>query len=69
MAIRQEDLTPEQRAEWEARHRSWEAGQRALNDPDIRARLDEALRRLDEEPQLPAMTPSEFFDRAARLAT
>lgn len=67
MAIRQEDLTPEQRAEWEARHRSWEAGQRALKDPVVRARLDEALRKLDEESQPPPMSPAEFFDRAARL--
>lgn len=67
MAIRQEDLTPEQRAEWAARYRSWEAGQRALEDPVIRARLDEALRKLDEEPQPAPMSPAEFFDRAARL--
>lgn len=63
-----EDLTPEQRAEWQARHRSWEAGQRALGDPAIRARLDEVLRNLDEEPQPPAMSPAEFFERASLLS-
>lgn len=61
MALRPEDLTPEQREEWAARHRSWESGQRALEDPVIRARPEEALRELDEEPQPPPMSPDEFL--------
>jgi hypothetical protein len=62
-----EDLTPEQRAEWEARHRSWEAGQRALRDPVVRAGLERALRRLDDEPQSPAISPEEFLAMTAPL--
>ena len=68
MAIRQEDLTPEQRAEWEARHRSWEGAQRDLADPVIRARLEEALRKLDEVPRSPAVSPEEFLEMTAHLA-
>lgn len=65
MALRREELTPEQRAEWEARHRSWEAGQRALEDPAFRVELERALRQLDEEPQPPAISPEEFLAMTA----
>lgn len=61
MALRREDLTPEQLRRQEALDRSWEAAQRGLADPEFRAYLEASLRRLDEKAPAPMLTREEFL--------
>jgi hypothetical protein len=61
MALRREDLTPEQRERQEALDRSWAGAQRGLADPEFRRYLEESMRRLDEKEPAPFLTREEFL--------
>jgi hypothetical protein len=47
MALRREDLSPEQLEHQQALDRSWAEAQRGLADPEFRAYLEDSIRRLD----------------------
>lgn len=47
MALRRENLTPEELERQRALDRSWSQAQRDLADPEMRRYLEESLRRLD----------------------
>lgn len=61
MALRREDLSPEQLAHQQGLDRSWAEAQRDLSDPDFRAYLDGSLRRLDDAEPAPTITREEFL--------
>ena len=61
MALRREDLSPEQLAHQQGLDRSWSDAQRDLADPEVRAYLDASLRRLDAEVPAPTLTREEFL--------
>jgi hypothetical protein len=61
MALRREDLTPEQLEHQKALDRSWAEGQHDLADPEIRAYLEESLRRLDAKEPAPLLTREQFL--------
>ncbi len=68
VALRREDLTPEQRAHQEALDRSWASAQRELADPVVRARLEAAIRELDaKDPPPPVLTREEFLAQTAYM--
>lgn len=67
MALRREDLSPEQVAYQQGLDRSWAGAQRELADPEFRARLEASLRRLDEDDLGPALTREEFLAQTADL--
>lgn len=69
MALRYEDLTPEESARQEALSRSWESAQRDLADPVIRAELEHALDELDGKPRAPAVTAEEFLAQTEPVET
>jgi hypothetical protein len=53
MALRREDLNPEELARQRALDRSWSAAQESLSDPEFRAYLDASIERVnlsDAEP-------------------
>ena len=50
MALRREDLSPEQLARQEGLDLSWAEAQRELADPEFRAYLEASIRRIDEGP-------------------
>ena len=61
MALRREDLGPEERGRQDALDRSWEQAQRDLADPELRDYLEESLRRLDAAEPAPMLTREEFL--------
>ncbi len=62
MALRREDLSPEERARQEALDLSWTEAQRSLADPEFRAYLVESMRRIDaKDPAAPILTREEFL--------
>jgi hypothetical protein len=63
MALRREDLSPDELERQEALDRSWVAAQSDLADADFRGYLQESLRRLDAEEPPPALTRDEFLAR------
>lgn len=63
MALRREDLSPEELERQRALDRSWADAQRDLTDPDLRGRLEGALQRLDAKPIAPLLTPKEFLEQ------
>lgn len=63
MALRREDLSPEQLARQEGLDLSWAEAQRELADPEFRAYLEASLRRIDEGPPAPTLTREEFLAR------
>jgi hypothetical protein len=63
VALRREDLSPEQLARQEGLDRSWAEAQRELADPEFRAYLEASIRRIDEGPPAPTLTREEFLAR------
>jgi hypothetical protein len=62
MALRREDLTPEQLAHQEGLDRSWASAQRQLADPEFRAYLEASIRRIDAmDPPPRTLTREEFL--------
>ena len=67
MALRREDLSPEQLERQRALDRSWAAAQRDLADSEFRAYLEQSLRRLDEKEHVPSLTREEFLAQTKAL--
>lgn len=67
MALRREDLTPEQLELQRALDRSWAEVQVGLADPEFRAYLDESIRRLDAKEPAPLLTREEFLAQTKAL--
>ncbi len=61
MALRREDLSPEQLEHQRALDRSWAEAQRDLADPEFRPFLEQSLRRLDAKEPAPLLTREEFL--------
>jgi hypothetical protein len=61
MALRRENLTPQELERQRALDRSWSEAQRDLADPEIRRYLEESLRRLDANEPAPPLTAEEFL--------
>jgi hypothetical protein len=61
MALRREDLGPEERERQDALDRSWAQAQRDLADPELRDYLEESLRRLDAAKPAPLLSREEFL--------
>ena len=61
MAVRREDLNPEQLEHQRALDRSWTEAQRDLGDPAFRAYLEESLHRIDAKEPAPLLTRDEFL--------
>jgi hypothetical protein len=61
MALRREDLTPEQLEHQRALDRSWAEAQRGLADPEFRAYLENSIRRLATNEPASMMTREEFL--------
>ncbi len=61
VALRREDLTPEQLEHQRALDRSWAVAQNGLADPEFRAYLEDSMRRLDSGDPAPALTREEFL--------
>ena len=61
MALRREDLTPEQLKLQRALDRSWAEAQRGLADPEFRAYLEASVRGLDAEEPAPMLSRAEFL--------
>ncbi len=61
MALRRDDLTPEQLELQRALDRSWAEAQRGLADPEFRAYLEDSMRRLDAREPAPVLTREEFL--------
>jgi hypothetical protein len=67
VALRREDLTPEQLEHQRALDRSWAEAQRGLADPEFRAYLEASIRRLDATEPAPLLTREEFLARTKVL--
>jgi hypothetical protein len=65
VALRREDLSPEELERQVALDRSWAGAQRSLADPEFRAYLEESIRRLDARGPAPLLTREEFLARTA----
>jgi hypothetical protein len=65
MALRREDLTPEQLARQEAYDRSWADQRRMMADPAFVAFLKDRLRELDGRPAAPQITGEQFLAMTA----
>lgn len=61
VALRREELTPEQLEHQRGLDRSWAEAQRGLAEPEFRAYLDESIRRLDAKEPAPLLTREEFL--------
>lgn len=61
MALRREDLSPEERHRQEVLDRSWAQAQRDLADTASRDYLEQSLKRLDEGAPAPMLTHEEFL--------
>ncbi len=60
MAVRHDDLSPEEKARQRALDRSWRAARDALSDPDCRARLEKSINRVNVSDVRP-ITGEEFL--------
>ncbi len=60
MALRHDDLSPEERARQRALDRSWRAGQEALSDPAMREYLERSIDRVNRS-HAPSITGEEFM--------
>ncbi len=60
MAVRHDDLSPEEQARQRALDRSWTAAQEALSDPDFHARLQASIDRVNRSDIRP-ITGEEFL--------
>lgn len=60
MAVRHDDLSPEEQARQRALDRSWRAAREALSDQDFRARLEESIDRVNGSALRP-ITSKEFL--------
>ena len=60
MAVRHDDLSPEEEARQRALDRSWGAARDALSDPDYRARLERSIERVNISDVRP-ITGEEFL--------
>jgi hypothetical protein len=67
VALRREDLTPEQLEHQRALDRSWAEAQRGLADPEFGAYLDDSIRRLDIKEPAPMLTREEFLAQTKAL--
>lgn len=67
MALRREDLTPEQLERQRGLDESYAHGLRLWADPEWRATVRESLRRLDAEPPAPRVSRDEFLAATAHL--
>lgn len=67
MALRREDLTPEQLELQRALDRSWAEAQRGLADSEFRAYLEDSVRRLDAEEPAPILTREKFLAQTKLL--
>jgi hypothetical protein len=67
MALRREDLSPEQLEHQREFDRSWSEAQRGLADPEFRAYLEESLRRLETKEPPPTLTREEFLEQTKAL--
>ncbi len=67
VALRREDLTPEQLEHQRALDRSWAEAQAGLADPEFRSYLDESIRRLDAKEPAPSLTREEFLAQTKAL--
>jgi hypothetical protein len=67
VALRREDLTPEQLAHQRALDRSWAEAQLGLADPEFRAYLDDSIRRLGTKAPAPLLTREEFLAQTKAL--
>lgn len=61
VALRREDLNPEQLEHQRALDRSWAVAQDGLADPEFRAYLEDSMRRLESRDPAPALTREEFL--------
>jgi hypothetical protein len=61
VALRREDLTPEQLEHQRALDRSWAEAQAGLADPEFRAYLEDSIRQLDAKESAPMLTREEFL--------
>ena len=61
MALRREDLSPEQLEIQRGLDRSWAAAQQALANPEMRAYLEESMRRPGAKAPAPVLTRDEFL--------
>ncbi len=61
MALRRQDLNPEQLEHQQALDRSWAEAQQGLADPEFRAYLEESIRRLDAKEPAPCLTREDFL--------
>ncbi len=62
MAVRHDDLSPEEQDRQSALDRSWRAAQEALSDQGFRARLEESIDRVNGSDVRP-ITREEFLAR------
>jgi hypothetical protein len=60
MAVRHDDLSPEEAARQEALDRSWDAAQQALADASIRSYLEASIDRINRS-SAPPITVDEFL--------
>ena len=67
VALRRDDLTPEQLEYQRALDRSWAEAQRGLADPEFRAYLEDSIRRLDAKEPVPVLTREEFLAQTEAL--
>lgn len=67
MALRREDLNPEQLEHQRALDRSWAEAQAGLADPEFRSYLDESIRRLDAKEPASLLTRDEFLAQTRAL--
>jgi hypothetical protein len=67
VALHREDLTPEQLEHQRALDRSWAEAQRGLADSELRAYIEESVRRLDAKGSTPLITREEFLARTKVL--
>jgi hypothetical protein len=67
VGLRREDLSPEQLEHQRALDRSWGEAQRGLADPQLRAYLEDSIRRLDAKEPAPLLTREEFLAQTADL--
>lgn len=61
MALRREDLTPEQLEHQRALDQSWAEAQMGLADLEFRTYLEDSIRRLDAKEPAPLLTREEFM--------
>ena len=67
MALRREDLTPEQLEHQRALDRSWAEAQRGLADPEFRSYLEDSISRLDAKEPAAMLSRDEFLAQTAAL--